>query len=133
MTGEANTRVVLAEDDRELRALVALWLRHAGYTVIEAPDGRVLLDLIRTQAMGIAGSDAFDLVISDVRMPGSSGLDVLHAVRGISCDVPFVLITAFSDSDLKDEAHRLGAFTVLEKPFDVPDLLAAVRGALGRA
>src|SRR5215468_2968896 len=93
--------VVLAEDDREMRMLVATTLRRAGWDVIEARDD---------------GTDC--VIVSDIRMPGMSGLDALERLRDIGWVGGIILITAFGDEATHARAHEMGANTVLDKPFD---------------
>jgi CheY-like chemotaxis protein len=121
-------RVVLAEDDVQLRRLLATALRGGGYEVIEASDGQELVDRI-VDAIG-ADAQPSDpiIVVSDVRMPGLGGLDVLAALECAGRRLPIILMTAFADEDLRAEAHSLGARIVLTKPFD----LNALRGAIER-
>jgi DNA-binding response OmpR family regulator len=113
--------VALAEDDEEFRAFLALRLREAGFDVLECATGLGLLRLLAARD-GEEELEPIDLVISDLRMPGASGIDVL-ASRGLLVDCPpFILITAFGDAATSERALSLGADAVLDKPFD-PDLL----------
>lgn len=113
-------RVLLAEDDLEMRRMVAAALRLDGHEVTEAETGRELSAYVQTVAAGSVVEP--DLIISDVRMPGSTGLEVLHEVRALGLGIPVVLMTAFSDQFVHLEAFRLGAIGVLDKPFDLGDL-----------
>jgi DNA-binding response OmpR family regulator len=119
-------RVLLAEDDDEMRALLAWRLRKDGYEVTECDHG---IDLInRIDPLDSPGeSDEFDLVISDIRMPGITGLEVLEDVRhcGTECP-PVILITAFGDQETHQQARRLGAAALFDKPFDFNELLLKV-------
>ena len=120
-------RVLLAEDDPAMRQLVSERLRRDGFDVVEAKDGTQLSQLMRTILLRAARDDqAVDLVISDVRMPGKTGLDALAELRREDGSTPFILITAFGDQDLHDEAHRLGATAVFDKPFELDELCTAV-------
>ena len=121
--------VFLAEDDPELRELLARRLRRLGCDVIELRSGNELLQ----QLKGAPVLDPPDLVISDHRMPGTTGLDVLSTLRATGVVAPFVLITAFGDPELHAEARRRGAAAVFDKPFELDDLCAMVRGLLDRA
>ena len=119
----APSRILLAEDDDAMRELIVEALREEGYQVIEVCNGRQL-------AKCLAGtSDVHyprpDLVITDVRMPGPSGLDVLAAIRQADWEMPVMVITAFGSPETHAEARRLGA-QILDKPFDVDDLVHAV-------
>lgn len=118
--------VLLAEDERELRQLVAETLVEGGYQVVQVEDGVGLLEVLgRSGTAG--GADYPDLVISDVRMPGLSGLDALSQVREVDPLVPMVIITAFADATTHAQARRLGVAAVVDKPFPMQDLLHLVR------
>jgi DNA-binding response OmpR family regulator len=117
-------RVVLAEDDFEMRRLVAQALRRDGYEVLEAKNGSELIECLET---ALRVQDRIDLVITDVRMPGLSGLqaiDWMNKVRALQ--VPVLVVTAFCDRHVRQQARRLGA-EVLEKPFDLEELRARIR------
>jgi CheY-like chemotaxis protein len=109
-------RIVLAEDDREMRELLAWALRRDGYEVVQAENGMELLD--RVAASHESGMP-IDLVIADVRMPGVTGLEALDWLREAGCDEPVILITAFGDASTHQDATRLGAWAVLDKPFEI--------------
>jgi CheY-like chemotaxis protein len=128
MTGKAARvpRVVLAEDDAELRRLLAAKLRQGGYDVVEVGTGEGLAQhLIIENAI-----DETDLIVSDIRMPGLSGLDLLAYLQTRGAFPPVVLITAFGDWRTHEEAGRLGATAVFDKPIDLDDLVQWVRGAV---
>ncbi|MCC7537411.1 MAG: response regulator [Deltaproteobacteria bacterium] len=117
-----RARVLLAEDDHEFRRLVAGMLRRNGYVVDEAATG---LDMLSRLADVAVRRRKFDLIVSDVRMPGMSGLQVIEGMQLSSglrrLGTPVIFMTAFGDRDLRDQASRLGA-TILDKPFDLDDL-----------
>jgi len=119
-------RILLAEDDAEMRALVAGALRADGYEVVEAKDGEELLRWIESTAQA-DGRNPFAVIVSDVRMPGLSGMDVLAVLQCSYRVTPVILITAFGDEELHAEAAELGAVAVFDKPFDLDDLRSAVR------
>lgn len=111
---------------------MSLILRSDGYDVVEVPDGGGVLDvLVRTLADELSLRD-FDVIITDVRMPGFSGMDVLRAVRDLPQAPPVIVMTAFGNKETHREADRLGADAVLDKPFDLDDLRRAVERALSR-
>ena len=119
-------RLLLAEDDVELRSLIASSLREDGFEVVEVADGNALVDRL-ADAMAADGSlDGFDLVVSDIRMPGFSALEVMTGMRRVLFRTPVVLITAFGDPKTHERARRLGASRIFDKPFDVDELRAAV-------
>jgi DNA-binding response OmpR family regulator len=120
--------VLLAEDDANMRRLIARTLRKEACEILEAADGAQLVRMLVTHVLdGAADHPTVDLIISDVRMPGANGLDVLAALRRQDTTTPVILITAFGDPDTHLEAHRLGAVLVLNKPFEMDDLRVVVR------
>ena len=118
--------ILLAEDDREMRALLARVMRLSGYVVTECTDGWHLLSKIGSFFLS---SDRLcvDLIISDIRMPGVSGMDILVGTQKNEGFPPVILITAFPDEDVEELSRRLGAVAIFAKPFDIDDLLDAVR------
>jgi DNA-binding response OmpR family regulator len=125
-----SSRVLLAEDDAETRALLAMKLRKEGYDVVELTNGRELLSRIRSSLLGNSGP-APELIITDIRMPGPNGLKVLAGLRQSSWSTPVILMTAFGDAETHAEARRLGAYAVFDKPFDLDEFCAAVIDAAG--
>jgi len=120
-------RLLLAEDDRELRELLAYVLREDGHEVVEARDGHELLQLLSDS---VHRNGSFALVVSDVRMPGLTAFDVLGRLQRALTDTPVILITAFGDRTTHLRAQRMGACRVFDKPFDFDDLRAAVHETL---
>ena len=121
-----RARIVVAEDDPDMRALLVAALKRDDYEIIEARDGWELLQYVTAQHLPAqADDDKVDLVVSDIRMPGISGLHVLEGMRCCDSETPVILITAFGDFATHDEASRLGA-SVFNKPFDLEDLRTAV-------
>lgn len=124
--GHVPAKVLVAEDDDDMRHLVAQALRDEGFRVVEARSGWELLGLIGS-AMLERGGNPLDLIITDVRMHGVTGLEVLAGLREHDWSTPVVLMTAFGDPALHAEAGRLGALAVFDKPFDIRALQRLVR------
>ncbi len=126
-------RILLAEDDEEMRRLLAESLRADGYEVVEIADGRQLARSIDFHRSVIQRGRFFDvdLIISDIRMPGLSGLKVLRELRQYDQATPVILITAFGDDLTHSEGYRLDAEAVIDKPFDLDTFRAYVREVLG--
>jgi len=122
-------RILLAEDDLEMRRFLSLSLRKDGYDVVEVERGDELLAQL-SRALTYAAEFNVALIISDIRMPGITGMEVLAGLRTYAGAPPVILITAFGDAATHAEAERLGAVAVFDKPFDVDDIRAFVRGAL---
>jgi len=118
-------RVLLAEDSTEMRRLIASALRAEGYDVTEAGDGMQLLDLIEAAArQGAPGRYA--AVVSDIRMPWLTGMDVMAVLDAAAWSTPVILITAFGDEETHAEGRQLGAAAVLDKPFEMDVLTATL-------
>ena len=128
--GPAPKRVLVAEDDNDLRMLIAMALARDGHEVVQASDGRQILEQFAETVGERPTAPGFDLIITDVRMPGWSGLDVLAVLHHYPVSPPVVLITAFGDDQVHAEARRLGALATLDKPFDLDDLRALVARAI---
>jgi DNA-binding NtrC family response regulator len=125
---QRSARVLLAEDDREMRTLLARILRRANIELVEATNGEDALARIY-EADHAARPHPFDLVIADIRMPGCSGLDLLARLRERDWKTPVILITGFGNPETHAEAKRLGAYAIFDKPFDFDDLKNAMLNA----
>jgi two-component system response regulator HydG len=99
-------------------------LQNAGYTVQLASSGEEGFELARTHA--------FDVILSDMRMPGLSGIDVLRKLRDVKVDAAFIVMTGFGTVDTAVEAMKLGAVDFVQKPFFRDELLMRVRSAAER-
>jgi len=124
-------RVLLAEDDKEMRRFLGQALRKSGYEVVECPDGMAMLthlaDFLLPEELG---PETFDLIISDIRMPGISGMEVLEGKPKQRDFPPMILITAFGDAETYARAMTFGAAAMFYKPFDIDDLLGTVKSIL---
>lgn len=119
-------RLLLAEDDAAFRTLLQMALVGDGYDVVAVKDGAELLERLSVSLSSGSANDRFDVVVSDVRMPGWTGLNVLLSMRHEANPPPVVLITAFGDERLHEQAMKAGAVAVLDKPFELDDLRALV-------
>lgn len=117
-----SSRVLLVEDQPEVRRVVRRSLAKAGYEVVEAWNGRVAVELAR--------ESTFDLVISDVRMPDMSGLELLRALHEHDPDLPVVLTSGWPGPDGTLDADAVGAFAYLQKPVPFDVMREAVRSAV---
>ncbi len=119
-------RILIADDDADVRSVLARYLAHAGYEVLEAADGRRCLEVLRTTPV--------DLVILDIYMPELDGIAVIAQANRDFAHVRILAIsgggTVPRDQTL-DIAQRLGATRTLTKPFEREDLMSAVRELLG--
>lgn len=108
-----------------MRELVATALCRDGYDVSEVPDGGRLLTRIAGTYLTGPAELAYDLVISDIRMPVCDGLKMLEGLRKAEWSTPVILMTAFGDASTHSRAEALGA-ALFDKPFDIDDLRTAV-------
>jgi len=119
----AQAKVLIVEDERLIREVLSTELRKAGHHVVTASDGQ--------EALQIIGTDIFDLVITDLKMPGRlGGMEILKAVKEISPETVVIVITAFATFAVGVEAMKLGAYDVFPKPFDNEHVVLKVRTAL---
>jgi len=124
-------RVLLAEDDEDFRTVLARRLISEGYVVVEAEDGDRMLDLLVDASSSDADrSLSYDAIITDVVMPGFSGLDVLSAFRRSTAAAPLIVMSAFNDIRIAQAARTLGAAAFFLKPFDTEELLRTLDGWL---
>jgi CheY-like chemotaxis protein len=123
-------RLLLAEDDGPFRYLLVSALRKEGYHVVAVANGLDLTDILGDSLRSDGSVAPFDLVISDIRMPGWPGPEALARVGKNASMPPVILFTAFGDEKAHKSASELGALTLLDKPFDVDHLLDLVAQAL---
>jgi EAL domain-containing protein (putative c-di-GMP-specific phosphodiesterase class I)/CheY-like chemotaxis protein len=115
-------RVLVVDDEEQLLRAVTRTLAKHGYHVVSAPDG--------LEATERLDQDSFDLVMSDIAMPGMGGIELLHRVRQRDQDVPVILMTGSPTVDTATKAIQLGVLDYLIKPFAMPDVVAAVERAV---
>jgi DNA-binding NtrC family response regulator len=118
------SRILLIDDDPAVRDSMERTLRNAGYAVQSAASGEEGYELAR--------EGAFDVILSDMRMPGISGLDILRKLREVRVDAAFIIMTGFGTVDTAVEAMKLGAIDFVQKPFFRDELLMRVRSATER-
>jgi DNA-binding NtrC family response regulator len=116
--------ILVVDDDVSLRRVVKMQLEEAGYDVVLAADGRQAQDLIKVTHP--------KLVITDLRMPDSSGIDLLHYIRDEHLDTTVILITAFGTVETAVEAMKAGAYDYITKPIDYDALVLVVHRAMER-
>jgi DNA-binding NtrC family response regulator len=114
---------LIVDDDAGQRSLLHSFLTSQGFTSMVADSGE--------KALGLLAANGIDMMISDVRMPGISGLETLRRARRIHPDLPILLVTAYADIKEAVGAMRDGAVNYLSKPIDLDELLATVRNATG--
>ena len=118
------SRILVIDDDPGVRESMERMLQLAGYTVQCAATGE--------EGFEFARGGVFDVILSDMRMPGMSGLDVLRKLRDVRVDAAFIIMTGFGTVDTAVEAMKLGAVDFVQKPFFRDELLMRVRAAADR-
>jgi two-component system response regulator PilR (NtrC family) len=118
----APARILVVDDERSMREFLEILFRKEGYGVTSAGDVE--------EALLALESDDFDLVISDIQMPGRSGLDLLRAAREAQPEAPVIMITAFATTETAIEAMKEGAYDYVTKPFQVDEIRLVVEKAL---
>ena len=119
---EANTTVLVADDDSTIRRNLVRLLQSEGYQTIEAADGDEAL-------AGVQAKNP-DAVLLDLKMPGRDGLKVLAELQPLLADLPVIVVTALGGSAAAIEAMRRGAYDYLSKPFDLDEVLLTLKRAL---
>jgi two-component system response regulator PilR (NtrC family) len=117
-------RILVVDDERSMRELLAIVLGREGYEVVVAENGRQAVDELERRPV--------DLLISDIHMPDMTGLDVLRTAKGLNPDLAGIMVTAFASTETAIEALRMGAYDYIHKPFNVDELKIVVTGALER-
>jgi two-component system response regulator PilR (NtrC family) len=117
-------RILVVDDERSMRELLQIVLRREGHQVRLAESGPVAVAELEREPV--------DVLISDIKMPGMSGVDVLREAKRLDPDIVGIMVTAYASTESAVEALRLGAYDYLTKPFDVEELKAKVRNALER-
>jgi two-component system, NtrC family, response regulator AtoC len=125
-TAEKSTaaRVLIVDDESLVRWSLAETLGASGYAVTEAKDGASAIQALTVLRGGT------DVVLLDLRLPDADDLRILAAMRQLSPEVPVIVMTAFGTPELLNEALRLGAFAVIDKPFDMIDVSPLIERAL---
>ena len=116
-------RILVVDDEQDIRDLVAATLEDEGYECNKAEDGSAALKVLDS-------SQPFDLIITDLQMPKLTGLEFLSKVREQNISTPVIVLTAYGSKESAIEALRLGAYDFLEKPFNIPELLDHIKSAV---
>ena len=115
-------RILVVDDEKSMRDFLSIILKKEGYSVTTAEDGEQAIQLIQ--------KNIYDLVLTDIRMPRRSGLDVLKVVKETSPETVVMLITAFASTETAVEAMKRGAYDYISKPFQIDEVKLVIRNAL---
>ena len=119
-----KANILIIEDERNMREVLSMLLEGEGYSVSSASDGAEGIEML--------GRDIYDLVITDIKMPGANGFEVLKRAQGISPDTLVIMITAFGTIESGIEAMKLGAYDYIHKPFKIDEIRIIVRNAMDK-
>ena len=123
MTQNFPRRVLVVDDEPLMRWSIAETLKAHGHTVLEAESGAGALRALQVH------SPPVDAVVLDYRLPDTNNLSLLARIRRIAPRIPVILMTAFGTRELVEDALRLGAYDVMDKPFEMNELEAVVSQA----
>jgi two-component system response regulator PilR (NtrC family) len=115
----SKPRILIVDDEPSMREMLRIALRRDGYEVVLAENGRQAIEQLQRQPV--------DLLLSDIRMPDMSGVEVLRTAKDLNKDVVAFMMTAFASTDTAVEAMRLGAVDYFTKPFSMDELRLKVR------
>jgi DNA-binding response OmpR family regulator len=122
--------ILLVEDDEMARTLLTSVLKRTGYQVTAAPDGETAIQLLSAASDADAPAGAYDVVITDIRMPETDGIEVMHTAKKKSPPPAIILMTGYGSVETAIAALRAHAYDYLLKPCDTADLLRCVAGAV---
>lgn len=115
-------KILAVEDEKSMREVLKMLLDSEGYEVYTAKDGN--------EGLNFLGKDIFDIVITDIKMPGATGIEILKKAQEIAPDTLVIMITAFGTTESAVEAMKLGAYDYVHKPFKIDEIRLVVRNAL---
>lgn len=120
-----QTKILVVDDEQSMREFLAILLEREGYYVAQAENADVALKLLE--------SDTYDLVVSDVSMPGLNGMALLERIKNTTPETAVLMITAYTTAEQAVEAMKLGAYDYIAKPFKVEEVKVLVRNALEKS
>jgi len=118
-------RIMVVDDERSMREMLEIFLGREGYEVMGYSSAGDALD-------DLAEDQNFDLIITDINMPGLTGLDLLKNVKEFEKDIPVIMITAYGSPDSAVQAMKLGAVDYITKPFRIEEIKARISAAVER-
>ncbi|MCP4147769.1 MAG: sigma-54-dependent Fis family transcriptional regulator [bacterium] len=111
---QEQIKILIIDDDPSIRNMLAIVLKRSGYTVTVADNGMAALERLK--------KELFDLIISDIKMPNISGIELLKKIKSINKEIPVIMITAYASANDAVEAMKLGAEDYVTKPFNLDEL-----------
>ncbi len=118
----AKDKILIVDDEPSMREFLEIMLTREGYKVASASDGRDALNMLNKQM--------YDLIVSDIQMPGMGGLELLKNIKDVSPDTEVIMITAYASTETAVEAMKEGAYDYITKPFKVDEIRLIIKKAL---
>lgn len=115
-------RILVIDDDDQLRISFCKLLKEEKYGVVGAASGEAGIEIVRNEDL--------DLVILDMRLPGMNGIETFKQIKQLDSKLPVIIITAFGTTDIAIEATKMGAYDYVLKPFEVPEMLSLIKQAM---
>jgi len=128
----SSLRVLVADDDDDFRLLLISTLEQAGHRVVEIEDGFELGDYLELSSRSVSGRIVPDVIVTDVRMPGRSGLEVVREARRTGLTCPIIVLSAFFDDEVRNSAKQLDSTLLVPKPVDADRVADLVRSVAQR-
>ena len=122
MKGEKKYHILIVDDDRQLRIALEKIFRKDGYSVSTASNG--------IEACELVAQDEYDLIITDIRMPEKSGIELLNSIKKYDPEIPIIVMTAYGEPLSYQNAMEKGAIEYIHKPIKKDAILEIVRNAL---
>ena len=121
----ARANILVVDDEPLIGTIFVEYLQERGYAVVNAGDAR--------EALQQAGSGLYDLIFLDIKMPGMDGVEALEEIKKLQPAARVILMTGYWDQTryLQKQAEEIGIYRILEKPFDIADILPLIEEALG--
>ncbi len=119
-----RSRILVVDDEPSMRELLDIVLRREGHEVFTASNGKAAVEILEREPI--------DLLVSDIKMPDMSGVEVLKAAKLLDPDIVGIMVTAYASVENAVEAMHLGAYDYVSKPFNVDELKLRIRKALER-
>lgn len=116
------SRILIVDDDKNLRFSFKTWMKKEGYEILEAPDGLTAIQMV--------DAEPFDLVVMDIRMPGMSGLEAFEVIHERHPKLPVIIATAYGTTDTAIKTMHLGAYDYVLKPMELQELKRIIASAI---
>lgn len=122
--------ILIIDDDPDVLESISLLLNEYGHTIVACNNARDTMDRLQENKLVVSITNLIDLVLTDVKMPGVSGIELLEKIHNLNPDIPVILMTAYADLDIAIEAIKKGAFDFIIKPYKPEQLIYSIEKAI---